>query len=89
MRHFALLINELDKERKLGANPYEEAAAIIEAWANAHFYDDFVVTLLIDGRRLNTLLLFEENDFMWNDDWHEGEKDVVLVGFFPVTEIFK
>ena len=88
MKHFFLLINELTEEKKLGANPYEEAAAEIEAWANAHFYDDFVVSLLIDGRQLNTLLLFNGSDFEWNDDWWEGEKNVTLVAFAPVTELF-
>ena len=28
----------------------------------------------------------EENYFIWKDDWWEGEKNVALLDFFPVSE---
>jgi len=28
----------------------------------------------------------KKNYFIWNNDWYEGEKDIALIDFFPVSE---
>ena len=51
--------------------------------------EDIIAVIKIDDITTNQLFMVdmnEENYFMWNNDWYEGEKDVFLIDFFPVSE---
>ena len=69
-------------------DPYTEIADIIEEWCLKNYYDRFVVTLQINGETITEWLDWcIEYGFIWDTDWWEGEKDVVLVGFRPLHQI--
>lgn len=80
--------------RKITGNPYDEIKEIIRKWVEGpagDYYDDFLVTIMLDGRPPQTefLELNMDSDIKWcwmNDFW-EGEKDVVLCGFAPIHRI--
>ena len=51
--------------------------------------EDIIATIEIDGRITNELFMVEIKDyldFVWKSDWWEGENDVNLIDFFPVSE---
>ena len=51
--------------------------------------EDIIATIEIDGRITNELFMVEikdDLDFVWKSDWWEGENDVNLIDFFPVSE---
>ena len=51
--------------------------------------EDIIAVIEIDGITTSQLFMVdmdEENYFIWNNDWYEGEKDVALIDFFPVSE---
>lgn len=53
--------------------------------------DDWIVTLLVDGEKINELLLFEEFDnpcsYVWRNDWYEGQEDITLLALCPISLI--
>lgn len=50
-------------------------------------YSDYIVTLALDGRITNELLLLNgDGEFEWYNDWYEGERDVQIIDFFPLEE---
>ena len=72
----------------IAKDPYTEAAEIIEQWAKKNYYDDFVVTLRLDGKIETTLLCMTENaNFEWEDDWWEGQKEIRIIGFTPLRDL--
>lgn len=77
-------------------NPYDEIANIIKKWCEANYYSDFVVTIGFDkfgaGAQEETSTEFLEFDgnaaeFIWLNDWWEGQKDIYLVGFRSLDAI--
>lgn len=70
-------------------DPYTEIANIIEAWCEKNFYDSFVVTLSRDGQIITEYLELDgmSLDFIWENDWYEGEKDISLIGFMPMLQL--
>ena len=68
-------------------DPYDEAAAIVEAWCKKNGYDTFLVTLSLDGETRTEILDFnEEVKPCWETDWWEGEKKIRVLGFRPVSD---
>lgn len=70
-----------------GQNPYD----IIGEYIRNHItvIEDIIAVIEIDGSITNTLFMVnmdEDGYFIWNTDWYEGEKNVVLIDFFPVSE---
>lgn len=55
--------------------------------------DDYVVRLKLkyddekDYRYTNEILVFEGDNYVWANDWDEGEHDVEVLGYIPVSEI--
>lgn len=70
-------------------DPYEEVCNVISDWCNENFYDSFVVTLTLNGERTSEYLSFDasEWEWEWDMDWWEGEEEVILNGFAPMTAI--
>lgn len=71
------------------SDPYKEALEIIEAWARKNFYDQFVATLLLDGELETELVVLDQMGYLiWDNDWWEGQKDIRLLGFCPVHNMY-
>lgn len=70
-------------------DPYTEIANIIDKWCKKNFYDSFVVTISRDGQIITEYLELDgmSLDFIWENDWYEGEKDIVLIGFMPMQQL--
>ena len=72
--------------------PYEQDAySVIGKYIRDHItaIEDIIAVIKIDNITTNQLFMVdmnEENYFIWNNDWYEGEKDVALIDFFPVSE---
>lgn len=70
-------------------DPYTEIANIIDEWCTKNFYDSFVVTISRDGQIITEYLELDgmSLDFIWENDWYEGEKDISLIGFMPMLNL--
>lgn len=72
--------------------PYEQDPySVIGKYIRDHItaIEDIIAVIEINGITTNQLFMVdmnEENYFIWNSDWYEGEKDVALIDFFPVSE---
>jgi len=51
--------------------------------------EDIIVVIEIDDKIMKTLFMAENGDLFWNNDWYEGEKNIILINFFPVSEATK
>ena len=70
-----------------GEDPYTVIGNYIRD--NVKAIEDMIATIEINGSRINELFEAyptEEGYFMWESDWWEGEEDVALIDFFPVSE---
>ena len=70
-----------------GQDPYSAIGKYIRDHITA--IEDIIAVIEIDDIATNQLFMVdmnEENYFIWNNDWYEGEKDVALIDFFPVSE---
>lgn len=70
-----------------GQDPYSVIGEYIQDHITA--IEDIIAVIEIDDITTNQLFMVdmnEENYFIWNNDWYEGEKDVALIDFFPVSE---
>lgn len=70
-----------------GQDPY----SVIGKYIRDHIttIEDIIAVIKIDEVETNQLFMVdmnEENYFIWDNDWYEGEKDVALIDFFPVSE---
>lgn len=67
-------------------NPYEVIADYISN--HSVVIEDMIAVIEIDGVRRNELLEYDyDNDsFMFLSDWWEGEQEVALIDYFPVSE---
>lgn|GEM_PF-6769557 len=74
---------------KIEGDPYKEVADIVDKWCQQNYYSSALVTLSIDGRKTTELLSLNGYlmEFEWDNDWWEGEKDIVLLGFEMLDNI--
>lgn len=70
-----------------GQDPYSAIGKYIRNHITA--IEDMVAVIKINEVETNQLFMVdinEENYFIWKNDWWEGEEDVTLIDFFPVSE---
>ena len=70
-----------------GQDPYSAIGKYIRDHITA--IEDIVAVIKINEVETNQLFtvdINEENYFIWKNDWWEGEEDVILIDFFPVSE---
>jgi len=70
-----------------GQDPYSAIGRYIRE--NITAIEDIIAVIDIDGVETNELFMVdmeEDGFFIWKSDWYEGEKKVVLIDFFPVSE---
>ena len=70
-----------------GQDPYNAIGRYIRE--NITAIEDIIAVIDIDGVETNELFMVdmkEDGFFIWKSDWYEGEKKVVLIDFFPVSE---
>ena len=71
-------------------NPYDVIGNYIEKHVSV--IDNVIAVISINGEIHNELLLVEityNNNFVWLNDWWEGEENVELIDFFFVNEACK
>lgn len=66
--------------------PYEVIANYISN--HSEVIEDMIAVIEIDGVRRNELLEydFDNDSFMFLSDWWEGEQEIALIDYFPVSE---
>ena len=70
-----------------GQDPYNVIGEYIRNHITA--IEDIIATIEIDGIRTNELFMAdmqEDGYFIWKSDWYEGEQNIALIDFFPVSE---
>ena len=70
-----------------GQDPYSAIGKYIRNHITA--IEDMIAVIKINEVETNQLFMVdinEENYFIWKNDWWEGEEDVTLIDFFPVSE---
>ena len=70
-----------------GQDPYSAIGRYIRE--NITTIEDIIAVIDINGVETNELFMVdmeEDGFFIWKSDWYEGEKKVVLIDFFPVSE---
>ena len=70
-----------------GQDPYSAIGKYIRDHITA--IEDMIAVIKINEVETNQLFtvdINEENYFIWENDWWEGEEDVTLMDFFPVSE---
>lgn len=70
-----------------GQDPYSAIGKYIRDHITA--IEDIIAVIKINEVETNQLFtvdINEENYFIWENDWWEGEEDVVLLDFFPVSD---
>ena len=71
----------------MSKSPYAIIAEPIEKWSENNYYGDFLVTISIDRFETTEILEFELGEYVWENDWWEGQEDVKLLGFIPIDDI--
>ena len=69
-----------------GQDPYNVIGQYIQNHITA--IEDIIATIEIDGIRTNELFMVdmqEDGYFVWKSDWYEGEQNIALIDFFPVS----
>lgn len=69
-----------------GQDPYSVIGKYIRDHITA--IEDIIATIEIDGIRTNELFMVdmqEDGYFVWKSDWYEGEQNIALIDFFPVS----
>ena len=70
-----------------GQDPYSAIGKYIRDHITA--IEDIIAVIKINDAETNQLFMVdinEENYFIWENDWWEGEEDITLIDFFPVSE---
>lgn len=70
-----------------GQDPYSAIGKYIRDHITA--IEDIIAVIKINEVETNQLFtvdINEENYFIWENDWWEGEEDVALLDFFPVSD---
>lgn len=73
-----------------GQDPYSVIGKYIREHMTA--IEDMIAVIEIDGYITNELFMVDmdaDGYFVWKSDWWEGEKNVSLVDFFPVSDAKK
>jgi L-rhamnose mutarotase len=70
-----------------GQDPY----TVIGQYIQNHItvIEDIIATIEIDGVRTNELFMVDTQEdvyFVWKSDWYEGEQNIALIDFFPVSD---
>ena len=68
-------------------SPYQDIGRRVDIYARLYGYEDFLVTISLNGKIITELLLCNNGDLEWENDWWEGEDDVKLLGFMPLSHI--
>ena len=70
-------------------DPYTEIGDYIDEYclSKLGYYTSFLVTIEINGAEITEILSFETDSFIWDSDWWEGEQDIKLLGFRPISDI--
>ena len=79
-----------EKFKKITGDAYNKVAEIVDAWCVKNGYDDMIVSLAVNGEIKTEYLICNLNipgGWEWENDWWEGEKDVRLLGFRPISMI--
>lgn len=69
-----------------GQDPYDVIGQYIQNHITA--IEDIIATIELDGMTTNELFMADMHEdvyFYWKYDWWEGEEDVALLDFFPVS----
>lgn len=72
---------------KNGQDPYSVTGQYIRDHITA--IEDMIAVIEINGKILNELFMVDmevNGYFIWKSDWYEGEENVVLIDFFPVSD---
>ena len=72
---------------KKGQNPYSVIGQYIINHVSA--IEDMIAVIEINGKTSNELFMVDmtvDGYFIWESDWYEGEENVVLIDFFPVSD---
>lgn len=69
----------------------QDAYSVIGSYISNHItaIEDMIAVIQINDRITNELYMVDMNAdgyFYWESDWWEGEEDVALIDFFPVSE---
>lgn len=59
----------------------------VETYAVMYGYDDYLVTIDLAGEVVTELILCENGELVWVNDWWEGQDNVKLLGFIPLSHI--
>ena len=73
-----------------GQDPYSVIGQYIRDHVSV--IEDMIAVIDIDGVKTNELFMVdmqEDGYFVWKSDWWEGEENVSLVDFFPVSDAQK
>ena len=87
-----IFIVQVQKGEPMIKVPYgQEPYSVIGKYIRDHItaIEDIIAVIEIDDITTNQLFMVdmdEENYFIWENDWYEGEKDIALIDFFPVSE---
>lgn len=72
---------------KKGQDPYSVIGQYIRNHVSA--IEDMIAVIEIDGKTSNELFMVDmtvDGYFIWKNDWYEGDENVVLIDFFPVSD---
>lgn len=67
--------------------PPERILDRVDTYARLYGYDDYLVTIDLAGEVVTEILLCENGELAWVNDWWEGQSNVNLLGFIPVSHI--
>lgn len=67
--------------------PPEDILDRVDTYAMIYGYDDYLVTIDLDGETITELLICDNGELSWLNDWWEGQSRVNLLGFIPVSHI--
>jgi len=75
----------------VNVNKGQDAYSVIGNYISNHItaIEDMIAVIRIDGCITNELYMVDmeaDGYFYWKSDWWEGEEDVALIDFFPVSE---
>lgn len=75
----------------VNVNKGQDAYSVIGNYISNHIsaIEDMIAVIQIDGCVINELYMVDvevDGYFYWESDWWEGEEDVALIDFFPVSE---
>lgn len=48
---------------------------------------DYIVTISIDGEFINELLQWENDTWVWSNDWYEGEDNPTWMGIVALEDV--